>query len=316
MPVYKRGDIYYIDTYISGRRIRKSAGKKTTRAQAQAIERKLHDDALKARTGQKPDRSLSESLVRWLDHELPHLKNPKKFESHARALIPFVRGKTLHQAPDAAEDYKRIKSKENLAPATINRRLAILRRICNLAYKSWDWIDQPIGEKITLLPERNERHVYLTPKQVKKLSRACDNKNAKKMIMLAAYTGLRRGELFRLTRENLMDGCIVLDAQTKNGRPRVIPIPKEARKIARKLPLELSDAQLRRQWDKAREKTGLNHIRFHDLRHTYASWLVQSNVPMRAVQELLGHTTITTTQRYAHLSTEHLKAAVSKISKS
>ena len=136
------------------------------------------------------------------------------------------------------------------------------------------------------------------------------------MIMLAAYTGLRRGELFRLTRENLMDGCIVLDAQTKNGRPRVIPIPKEARKIARKLPLELSDAQLRRQWDKAREKTGLNHIRFHDLRHTYASWLVQSNVPMRAVQELLGHTTITTTQRYAHLSTEHLKAAVSKISKS
>jgi len=133
--------------------------------------------------------------------------------------------------------------------------------------------------------------------------------------MLAAYTGLRRGELFRLTKDNLVDGCIVLDAKTKSGRPRVVPVPAEALRIAEILPLPLSDPQLRKEWDKARKRTGFTDIRFHDLRHTYASWLVQAGAPLKAVQDLLGHSTLSMTQRYAHLGTEHLKDAVKLIGK-
>lgn len=313
MPIYKRGGVYYIDTYVGGRRVRKSAGKGATRAQAQAIERKIHDDAIKLRMGLKPEKSLSEALLKWMDEVMPYLKGAKKFESHALALTQYIKGKTMEQAQQAAEDYKL--GNQNLSPATVNRRLAILRRICNLAYHSWNWIDKPIGDRIKLLPERNERHIYLTTKEVMDIAEACDNKNAADMILLAAYTGLRRSELFSLTIANLRDGCIVLDAKTKSGRPRVVPIPKEALEIASKLPLSLSESQLRSEWDKVRVKLKLPHIRFHDLRHTYASWLVQAGVPLKAVQDLLGHSTLAMTQRYAHLSTDHLRDAVSKISK-
>jgi len=315
MSIIKRGGIYHISISINGRRIRKTAGKGATKAQAKAIERKLTDDAMRHKMGLKPERTLSEALLKWLDDELIHLKGASKFESHARALIPFIKGKLLDQAPEVAEDFKRTCTQQGLSPATINRRLAILRRVCNLAYKQWKWIDIPIGDRFKLLTEHNERHVYLTPAQVIQLANACDNQNASDMIMLAAYTGLRRGELFRLTKDNLVDGCIVLDAKTKSGRPRVVPVPAEALRIAEILPLPLSDPQLRKEWDKARKRTGFTDIRFHDLRHTYASWLVQAGAPLKAVQDLLGHSTLSMTQRYAHLGTEHLKDAVKLIGK-
>jgi site-specific recombinase XerD len=78
--------------------------------------------------------------------------------------------------------------------------------------------------------------------------------------------------------------------------------------------LPILDHQLREQWEAARADQGLEHIRFHDLRHTYASWLVQAGAPLKAVQDLLGHTTLAMTQRYAHLGADHLRSAVDLIS--
>lgn len=313
MPVYKRGGVYYIDTYVSGRRIRKSAGKNATRADAKAIERKIQDDALRARQGIQPDRPLSAAVVKWMKDVLPHMKDIPRTESHIKALTPYIKGKTLEQAPDVAEDYK--KACKHLSPGTVNRRLAILRAICNLAYKSWRWTDSPIGERIKMLPMNNARHVYLTPDEVTQIADCCDLQAARDAILLTAYTGLRKGELFSLDAGNVRDGCIVLGVETKTGRPRVIPLPEEAQAIAESLPLPITPDVLRKEWERARKLAGFENVRFHDLRHTYASWLVQAGAPLRAVQDLLGHSTITMTQRYSHLGTEHLRQAVSLIGK-
>lgn len=248
--------------------------------------------------------------MQWLDGECQSLKSAKKYESHARALLPYIAGKTLTQAPAVAEDAKSAMASQGLSPATINRRIAILRHVANLAYSDWQWIEQPIGQRIRLLRENNERHVYLTFEQVEELAEACPNPAAGDMVRLAAFTGLRRGELFRLTSANLVRGCIILDANTKSGRPRTVPIPEHIVPIAERLPLPLSDPMLRKSWDKAREAVGMPEIRFHDLRHTYGSWLAQSGVPLRAIQELMGHSSLSMTQRYAHLGPEHLREAV------
>ncbi|MGQ0592378.1 MAG: tyrosine-type recombinase/integrase [Gammaproteobacteria bacterium] len=90
----------------------------------------------------------------------------------------------------------------------------------------------------------------------------------------------------------------------------MIPLPEAVLEIALRLPLPLSDYQLRLSFEAARITIGRPDLHFHDLRHTYASWLVQSGVHLRIVQELLGHATLATTQRYSHLAPEHLREAV------
>jgi len=110
------------------------------------------------------------------------------------------------------------------------------------------------------------------------------------------------------------DGILALDQHTKSGRPRGIPLPPEAAAIASKrLPWELNRYRLRVRFQEARKAAGLPHIHWHDLRHTYASWLVQAGQPLTAVRDLLGHSSLSVTHRYAHLAPAHLLAAVATL---
>ncbi|MHB8727633.1 MAG: tyrosine-type recombinase/integrase [Sulfuricaulis sp.] len=312
MPIFKRGGIWWVTVSFRGQRIRTSVGKRSTKAQAQELEAKIRGDIHAGRVGRKPERLISEALLKWLDNECQQLKSAKKFESHARALLPFVAGKTLQQVHTVTEDIKRGLS--TLSHATINRRLSILRRVTNIAHRQWGWLDVPLSHRINLLPENSARHLYLTREEVEQLAKSCKNKHARDMIRLAAFTGLRRGELLGLTAENVTEDCIRLDSQTKTGRPRLIPVPREAKAILARLPLPISDSALRKQFEAARKAIKRPEIHFHDLRHTYASWLVQAGAPLTAVRDLLGHSTLSMTSRYAHLSPGHLRAAVKLMS--
>jgi site-specific recombinase XerD len=84
-------------------------------------------------------------------------------------------------------------------------------------------------------------------------------------------------------------------------------LPQEAQGIV--LPLDITYATLRTYFERARIAAKLPHVRFHDLRHTYASWLVQSGIGLTAVRDLLGHANLAVTGRYAHLATGHLMDA-------
>jgi integrase len=87
---------------------------------------------------------------------------------------------------------------------------------------------------------------------------------------------------------------------------------KSSAKAASRLPLGIGDRQLREAWQKAREATGID-CRWHDLRHTCASWLVQAGVPIYTVCEFLGHSSVATTKRYAHLAPTHLQDAIRQV---
>ena len=222
-------------------------------------------------------------------------------------MLPHIAGLDLEHVGDAAEAVKRAGLSAGLAPATINRRLAILRRVANLAFGQWNWLEVDVARRVQLLPGERARHTYLTPAQVKRLAAAAVDARVADAIVFAATSGLRRGELLRLRAEDRRKGTLYL-ATSKNGRPRLVPLPPEAQRIH--LPIELTVDELRKGFDRARVRSGLREIRFHDLRHTYASWLVQSGAPLAAVRDLLGHSSMAVTGRYAHLATKDLRRAV------
>jgi integrase len=121
---------------------------------------------------------------------------------------------------------------------------------------------------------------------------------------LAARTGLREREV--LAAETIRDGCIeVLADKAKSGRPRMVPVPPDMPGLS--LPLGISYHQLRRDFERSRRAAGLQHVTFHDLRHTAASWWLATGASPAMVRDLLGHANLAVTSRYLHLMPGDLK---------
>lgn len=292
----RKNGTFIADVVIAdGRRFRQVAG---TKKEARALETRFRA------IPPIPKRGLEEALARYLDGRARQLGSYNSLLSKANAIRDLIAGKTIDEAPDVAEKIR--ETYRHLKPATVNRRLALLRRLCYLAHE-WGWTDQLYGRRIKLLPEHNERHVYLLPAQVEALAVAAGDHGD--FIRLAAYTGLRKGELLGLTPENVDDGAIVL-YRTKNATPRVVPVPSRLRYLLDGLPFPVNDRSLRVAFEKARQAIGMPELHFHDLRHTYASLLAAQGVSDPVMRELLGHKSTQMIKRYAHLRADHLRRVV------
>jgi integrase len=306
MPVYRdrKSGHWTIRLQIGGQRVQRSAGPAARKEDALQLEASIRRDALDGRLGKAPARSLEDALLRWLETEAANLRDRVGHTSKARSIRPYCAGRALTQIADAAEALKADGIKQGLSAATINRRLAILRRIANLAHDQWGWLDRPLGQRIKLMPGERARHTYLTPAQVEHLAECCEHPRVAQAIRLAARTGLRQGELLRA--DTVHDDCIVV-SESKSGRPRLVPIPPDMADLT--LPLGITYATLRTYFERARVTAGLPQVRFHDLRHTAASWWASAGANLTILRDLLGHSTLAMTGRYAHLMTGDLKRA-------
>jgi integrase len=208
-----------------------------------------------------------------------------------------------------------------LSAAAVNRPLALLRHLLRLAYDEWSVLDRV--PKIRTEKEPQGRLRWLTRDEATTLLAACrksKNKALPDLVEFCMFTGVRRGEALALTWDRV-DGSrgVVRLELTKSGRRREVPLSSNADNVlARRW---TSDAwghvfgkrnwnAFRSAWEAALVTAGLEGFRFHDLRHTFASWLVQRGRTLKEVQEALGHQTITMTMRYSHLAPDHLRAAV------
>ena len=308
MALEKRNGIYYARFQVNGKKIRRSLGKGLTHAQAKQAEATLRLSV--HNSGDAKSHSFEEGLLRWIEG---HGVRGRSTLAHARQVRPYFAGVPISEAATVSSTMKDALVKKGLAPSTVNNHLVIVKRVLNLAYKEWGWIDQPLADRIKKLSTRgNARHVYLTTDEVQSLVDSCGNANVKNIIQLAAYTGLRRGELLALKEGDFVDGCFIV-RRSKSGHPRVVPVPEHLHDIAACLPCGVTIGLLQHHWRKAKEATGLD-VRFHDLRHTYASWLVSNpDVPLGVVRDLMGHHDLSQTSRYAHLRTEALKSAVENL---
>lgn len=307
MPIRRHGSTFEARVQHAGRRYSRSFA---SYRDAKSWETRLKQQIEDQRVGRLPGRTLEEAITRWLTGEASVLKSAQSIKDKVRVMLPHIEGRSLDEIAEAAEAIKSAGIKDGLAPATINRRLAILRRVARLAQRQWDWLDRDLAAKIRLLPGEKARHVYLTRAQVRRLMAAATGK-VRETIRWAVLTGLRRGELLGLTKDNLKTGAIVL-SDSKSGRPRIVPLPPEL--DAKRFPHGITEKVLKTGFVRARNRAGLHHVRFHDLRHTYASWLAQGGSTPIQIRDLMGHSNLTVTSRYAHLGRPDLDQAVAGIS--
>ena len=219
----------------------------------------------------------------------------------------------------------RMKAK-GLAASTANRVLVILRYIYNLAIK---WRMPGIASNpttgIELGPEI-QRNRYLTKEEAQVLSAAIandENRTAANAIMLLLLTGARRNEITQARWEHVFwDERKLHVPISKSGKPRWISLSASAIGLLRSIPRCAGNdyifpapttgrpsPSLWFPWKRIRDRAGLGDVRLHDLRHSFASFLVNEGVSLYVVQGLLGHANAKTTQRYAHLQSDTLSRA-------
>jgi integrase len=214
-----------------------------------------------------------------------------------------------------------------LAPASVNRELAVLRAVLRLA------ADEDCGylkkaPRVRMEKEPQGRLRFLTEAEAGRLLAVC-RKAAEHpvaprrspqlypVVALALNTGMRKGEIMGLEwdRIDFSRGVLQLE-MTKNGTRREIPMNQAVYDVLTALPRiggRLFRGSVRKAFEGALERAGIKNFHFHDLRHTFASWLAMRGRPLKEIQELLGHKSITQTERYAHLAPERLREAVATL---
>jgi len=215
--------------------------------------------------------------------------------------------------------------------ATVNRYLAALSHVFTLATMEWEWLDSSPVRKVTKLKEPRGRVRFLSDDERTRLLAACqENSNPYlyMVIVLALSTGARKSEVLGLRQQDvsLTRGVITLH-DTKNGERRILPLVGHALELmrehikVRQLQGELvfpshngkKAMDIRTPFDNALKQAGITDFRFHDLRHSAASYLAMSGASLAEIAEVLGHKTLSMVKRYAHLSEAHTSAVVEKM---
>jgi integrase len=229
-----------------------------------------------------------------------------------------------------AEKYKTKRSR-SVKPATVNRGLTLAKHMLKKAVE-WEMItDNPFrGVGNLEVPKRDER--VLSADEEIQLLAACDRVRSRllrPLVVLALNTGLRRGELFGLewSRADLDQRTIrIINAKSKAGN-RVIPMNTTVHTLLSDLakrttsPLVFPSNRkpgeklldVKKGFKKAVQLAGIQPIRFHDLRHSFATRLIRAGVDIITVQKLLGHSKVTMTERYTHSLADVKMAAVNKL---
>jgi integrase len=224
------------------------------------------------------------------------------------------------------------------AATTVNRTLAHIKAIFNRAIE-WeiDSIEKNPAKGVKPLPDRKRHERYLSPEEAQQLLQVVSksqNKLLPYIVALLLLTGCRRREVLEARWEyiDLERGLLTIPL-SKNGKPRHVPLSPAARNILIKsklIVIELLGCEeagngwvfpnpktkkpflkMQTGWMRARQLAGLEGLRVHDLRHSFASALVNRGMTLYDVKEALGHSSVVTTQRYAHLAPQRLMQAVS-----
>lgn len=226
---------------------------------------------------------------------------------------------------------RKTRSGEPLSGATINRYLAAVSAACKWGWREIGWLPANPVLAVTKASESQGIVRFLSDDERKTLFRACrehPNPNIRVAVLLALATGSRYSNIRFLRWEDVdFDRWTLRFETTKNGTPRFVPVVGAAQTALQehfdadptkdgwvfKGHRDDSPADIVRLWRQVRKTAGLSDVRFHDLRHTVASYLTQSGAGLAQVADALGHKTLVMARRYSHQSAEHVRATLASI---
>lgn len=256
-----------------------------------------------------------EAGEKWLE-ETSH----KRTHRHDRAKLQWIsehwQCKALHEIDrEVIRDLAKLKA-QTVKLSTVNRYLALIRAILRRAANEWEWISK--APHIRLHHEAHRRVRWLSPAQAKTLIHELPEHQRHPMIF-ALSTGLRAGNVLALTWQQIdlkRRVCWFYADQTKNAEDLSVSLNDNAmavlyarRHIHREWVFTYRGKAIQRlttkAWYRALKRAEIENFRWHDLRHTWASWLVQEGVPLYALQEMGGWKTASMVRKYAHLSPAH-----------
>jgi len=318
MSLRKRGGIWWIDIIApNGERIRRTTGT-ANKALAQELHDKTKAELWRImQLGDKPRHTWNEAVVRWLK-EQSYKATAKEDVTKLRWLDRFLCGKQLEHINRALLD-RVIDAKlaQGCSNATVNRTLELVRAILRKCVNEWEWLDR--APRVRMLKEPTRRIRFLNRDDAIRLLAALPEHLAD-MAAFALATGLRRANVTGLqwTQVDVARRMAWIHPDQAKAR-KAIAVPLNAEALAlitkqvgkhrthvfsyRGKPIIQLNTKA---WYAALKRAGIEDFRWHDLRHTWASWHVQNGTPMFALQELGGWASTEMVRRYAHLAAEHL----------
>ena len=240
--------------------------------------------------------------------------------------------KKQKEIPTTKDEKKYIQ--QAISPATVNRYLECISVVFNYAKIDLDILDINPMEKVKKLTENNARKRYLELKEIDKLLSACQKTDYELYlcVLIAILTGARKSEILKLTWRNVdFEHKMLYLMETKNGDDRGEPMHEflyeellkfknqnKIRRLKDDFIFRTSDGKQKESligklFPKVVKNCGINDFRFHDLRHTHASWQAMSGISQTLTQKTLGHKSPAMTNRYSHLRDDVLRPVINQV---
>jgi integrase len=338
MALYKRGGVYWVSfTDPQGRRVQRSTGTKDRQA-AQELHDKLKADAWRiAKLGEKPRRSWQEAVMRYLS-ETGHKATHEDDKAHLRWVRPHLDGKYLDEiGRDLLDRITTDRAAGGVSNATVNRTLEVVRAVLRKAVHEWEWAERV--PKVRMLPEPKRRVRFLTHEEADRLLVELPAHLAE-MARFSLATGLRERNVTHLTWDQVdleRRHAFIHADQAKARKPIAVPLNADALEVLRRqqgkhaarvftytprskkgkpspTPRPVDKANTKA-WREALKRAGIADFRWHDLRHCWASWHVQSGTPLHVLQELGSWESVEMVRRYGHLTSDHLREHAERIAR-
>lgn len=325
MGIYQRGKIWWIDYYYKGRRLREPVS--ASRQEAAAALKSRRGDIVKGRFELKRDARdcrFEEFAVIYAKHLKATRRGWKKELSKLKVLVKYFGAKMLGDITSYDVECFKAERKKTMAGATVNRDLALLKTMYNKA-AHWKFFrgENPV-RGVSFFPEQQKERI-LSDEEARRLVEA-STKSLKPVVIVALNTGMRTSEILGLRWESVdFARRFIFVERSKNGRSRKVPMNSEVLNTLAGLPRngeefvfskERSSGPLRSvrtAFLSALRKAKISNLRFHNLRHTFATNLVMNGVDLVTVKEILGHSEIAMTVRYSHPSDSRKMDAVERL---
>ena len=324
MSLYKRNTIWWTAfTSPKGKRIRRST-RTQDKKQAEEFEARLKSELWRVeQLGDKPRRTWQEAVVRWLSNT-EQKADHKKDIAKLRWLDGFLAHLYLDEIDrDVIENIAETKRAQSSA-STANRYLAVVRAILIMARDEWAWIDK--APKVRLYKEPKKRVRWITQAQAQRLLSELPTHLAD-MAEFSLNTGLRQSNVSFLKWDQISldrELAWIHAEDSKNAKALAVPLNRSAMSVlARRVGINevyaftyLGQPVHRtstRAWTLALDRAEIVDFRWHDLRHTWASWHVQKGTSLQELMELGGWSSYQMVLRYAHLAGGHLREVAKRL---